>query len=192
MGRNTADRDWSIDRSDMSRRHAIAALATVVGGGTTLALVGSDGARASVSVESFEVADATFEADDVTPVIDADIGYAYRADSVTELWIGLLVGEEVVAEETLRTNSEELENTTDLSGRVLDSPAYGQSDFAVDAGETTTVTVDAGVRFEVRNGDGSVLASDEATDSATVEVVSPEGETYATIGGSGEIRDADE
>ena len=191
MERDSADSDWSIVTEHASRRRALAAVGTVVGGGTTLALVGSDGARAGVSVESFEVADATFEASEVTPVLDATIGYAYRADHVAELWIGLLVGEEVVAEETLRTASEELENSTDLSGRVTDSPAYAAADFAVGRGEETSVTVEAGVRFEVRDADGDVLAGDEATDEATVEVVSPESGSYATIGGLGEVRDAE-
>ena len=191
MERDTVDSDWSIVTKHASRRRALAAVGTVVGGGTALALVGSDAARAEVSVESFEVDDATFEAREVTPVIDAEIGYAYRADHVAELWIALLVGEEVVAEETLRTGSDELENTTDLSGRVLDSPDHTGTDFEVDAGETTSVTVDAGVRFEVRDSDGEVLASDEATDSATVDVVSPEDGTYATIGGTATIDDSE-
>ena len=192
MERDTADSDWSIVTKHASRRRALAAVGTVVGGGTTLALVGSDGARAGVSVESFEVADATFEASEVTPVIDATIGYAYRADSVAELWIGLLVGEEVVADETLRTGSDELENTTDLSGRVLDSPQYSAGDFDVDGGETTSVTVDAGVRFEVRDADGDVLASDESRDESTVEVVSPGDATHATIGGVADVVDGEE
>ena len=190
MERDTADSDWSIVTKHASRRRALAAMGTVVGGGTTLALVGSDGARAEVSVESFEVDDATCEAREVTPVIDAEIGYAYRADHVAELWIALLVGETIVAEETLRTGNDELENTTTLSGRVLDSPAHTGTDFEVDAGETVSVTVDAGVRFEVRDSAGDVLASDDATDSSTVEVVSPDDETHATIGGVATIEDS--
>ena len=190
MERDSADSDWSIVTKHASRRRALAAMGTVVGGGTTLALVGSDGARAEVSVKSFDVDDATFEAREVTPVIDATIGYAYRADHVAELWIGLLVGETIVAEETLRTASEELENSTDLSGRVTDSPAYAAADFAVGRGEETSVTVEAGVRFEVRDADGDVLADDEATDEATVEVVSSDDETHATIGGTATIDDA--
>ena len=189
MERDSADSDWSIVTKHASRRRALAAMGTVVGGGTTLALVGIDGARAEVSVESFEVEDATFEASDVTPVIDATIGYEYRADHVAELWIALLVGEEVVAEETLRTGSDELENTTDLSGRVLDSPQYSADDFDVDDGETTSVTVDAGVRFEVRDADGDVVASDESRDESTVEVVSPADGTHATIGGVADVVD---
>ena len=190
MERDTADSEWSIVTKHARRRRALAARGTVGGGGTTLALVGSDGARAEVSVESFDVDDATFEAREVTPVIDAEIGYAYRADHVAELWIALLVGETIVAEETLRTGNDELENSTTLSGRVLDSPAHTGTDFEVDAGETVSVTVDAGVRFEVRDSAGEVLASDDATDSSTVEVVSPDDETHATIGGVATIDDS--
>ena len=190
MDRDTADSDWSIDTNSVSRRHAIAAVGTVVGGGTLLA-TGSDSARAEVSVESFDVADATFEADDVTPVIDAEIGYAYRADHVAELWIALVVGETVVAEETLQTGADELENTTDLSGRVTDADRYSTGDFAVDAGEETTVSVDAGVRFEVRDANGDVLASDEQFDESEVQVVSPNGDQFATVGGTATIEDGD-
>ena len=95
----------------------------------------------------------------------------------------------IVAEETLRTGNDELENTTTLSGRVLDSPAHTGTDFEVDAGEAVSVTVDAGVRFDVRDSAGEVLASDDAADSATVEVVSPDDETHATIGGVATIED---
>jgi hypothetical protein len=180
--------DWSIAQGRLSRRRAIAAVGTVVGGGAVLA-AGSGDARASVSVESFDVADATFEAAEVTPVIDAEIGYAYRAASVAELWLGLLVGETVVAEQSLRTGSEELENTAELSGRVTDADGYSAADFTVESGSETTVTVNAGVRFEVRDADGAVVASDEARDESDVRLVSPEGETHATIGGSAEIVD---
>lgn len=181
----------SIDTDSVTRRRALAAVGSVAIGGTALSVAGSQPARAAVSVEQFSVADATFEAAEVTPVVDARIGYAYRADTVSTLWFGLTVGGEVVGETTLRTSSTELENTTDLSGRVLDSSAYEQADFAVDPGAETTVDVTVGVRFEVRDSSGAVLASDRGQDTSTVQVVSPKGETYATIGGEATISPAD-
>lgn len=170
---------------------ALAAIGTVVGGGTALSAGGSTGARAAVSVERFAVADATFEAAEVTPVVDARIGYSYRADTVAELWFGLTVGGDVVAEQSLRTSSTELENTTDVSGRVLDSSAYEQADFAVEPGTEKTVDVTVGIRFEVRASGGEVLASDTGQDTATVRLVSPTDGTYATIGGSATISTPD-
>jgi len=173
--------------NNYSRRRVLTAVGVVAGGGAALAVAPED-ARADVAVEEFAVSDATFEAESVTPVVDADIAYAYRADSVSELAFELLVGESVVAEDALRTASTELDETTQLSGEVLDADAYSQSDFASDAGAETTVTVDVGVRFRVLDADGDELAADSARDDATVEVVSPVGETHATIGGSATIK----
>jgi hypothetical protein len=50
------------------------------------------------------------------------------------------------------------------------------------------VSVEVGVRFAVLDADGNELAADSARDDATVEVVSPVGETHATIGGSATIK----
>lgn len=180
-----------IDTDSVTRRHALAAVGSVAVGGTALSVAGSQSARAAVSVEQFSVADATFEAADVTPLVDARIGYSYRADMVSDLYFGLTVGDDVVAEETLRTSSTELENTTDLSGRVLDSAAFAQSDFAVEPGAETAVDVTVGVRFEVRDSSGAVLASDRGQDTSTVTVVSPKDATYATIGGEATISTPD-
>jgi hypothetical protein len=175
-----------IDSDSITRRRVLALGASGVAGAGGLSVFGTADTRAAVSVEEFSVSDATFEAAQVTPILNATVGYAYSVATVSELWIGLLVGDTVVAEESLRTGTAELERTTDLSGRVLDADTYSQSDFAVERGETATVTVECGVRFEVRDGD-NVVASDETRDSATVEVVSPMDETYATVGGSAEI-----
>jgi hypothetical protein len=172
--------------SEYSRRRVLTAVGVVAGGGATLAVAPED-ARADVAVEDFSVSDATFEAESVTPIVDAQIAYAYRADAVSELSIDLTVGETVVDSESLRTSRAELDETTQLSGEILAADAYSQSDFEPDAGGETTVTVEVGVRFRVLDADGNELAADSARDDATVEVVSPVGETHATIGGSATI-----
>lgn len=169
-----------------SRRRVLTAVGVVAGGGAALAVAPED-ARADVAVEEFAVSDATFEAESVTPIVDAEVAYAYRADAVSEIALELRVGETVVDETTLRTSSAELESSESLSGNVLDADAYSQSDFAPDAGGETTVTVAVGVRFAVLDADGDELASDRASDEATVEVISPRDKQYATIGGSATI-----
>lgn len=176
-------------RSIVTRRRALATLGTLAGSSVVAAgaLTRSQRAGASVSVEDFDVSDATFEAQSVTPIVDATIAYDYSVEQASEIYVALQAGGEQIASESLRTSSAELSNTTELTGNVLDSPSYGQSDFAVASGETTTVNVDVGVLFEVRY-DGSVVASDTATDTASVEVVSPESGEYATVGGSASIR----
>jgi len=56
--------------SEYSRRRVLTAVGVVAGGGATLAVAPED-ASADVAVEDFAVSDATFEAESVTPVVDA-------------------------------------------------------------------------------------------------------------------------
>ena len=183
--------DWRIDSLNspvsISRRQAIGAAVTVVGGGSAIAVVGAQPARAQVSVDDVSVSDATFEADAVDPVVDATIAYAYRHDSTTELAFELLVGETVIASESLRTASTELESETELSGRVADADGWTASDFEAPAGETTTRDVTVGVRFAVLDGD-SVVIEDTAADTATVTVENPNDST-ASVGMAAQITD---
>jgi len=188
MNGNHSD-EWVVSNlnSGLTRRRAIGVVATVVGGGTGLAYAGSERGRAEVSVEEVDVSDATFEAPSVEPVVNATIAYAYRHDSPTELVFELLVDDSVVAGESLRTNSVELENDTDLSGRVVDSAAWDASDFAVENGERIEREVTVGVRFAVVEN-SEVMAEDTATDTATVVVEHPNDST-ATVGLSASITD---
>jgi hypothetical protein len=168
----------------------VAGLATALAGGGGLAVVATDEAVA-VSVESLSVDDAQFQAEQVDPVVDVTIGWEYAVERAEQVIIELLVGETVVAEESLRTSTAELSNESELSGRVVRSEAWSASDFAVERGETVTRDVTVGVRLAVR-ADESVVAEDTATDTATVEVAYPEDAASASIGGEGMIRRADE
>lgn len=187
------DTNDSSDSSTVTRRRVLATGASIIGAGSVgvYGVTRTENARASVDVESFQVSDVTFEAQSVTPVLDATIAYDYSVKNASEIFIGLEAGGEQIASETLRTDSSELQNTTELSGNVLDSPAFDQSDFAVASGEETTVSVDVSVVFEVRY-DSNVVASDSASDTASVEVLSPESGAYATVGGSASFRDGSE
>ena len=180
--------DWSVSNlnSGLSRRRVLLGTASVAVGATALQLVAGQNASANVSVEQVEIADATFEAEAVDPVVDVTVAYAYAADSVSELHIELLVDGDAVASESLRTDSEELENDTDLSGRVVDADKWSAVDFEVESGESVTREIDVTVEFSVVDVD-SVVAADSATDTAEIVVEHPT-DGVASVGMVGEIR----
>lgn len=179
--------DWIVSNlhNGLSRRRVLAGVATVAGGGTAITLAASQSARAEVGVEDVSIQDASFEAEAVDPIVDVTVAYAYRYDAPTELHIELLVGDEPVASESLRTGRAELENTTTLSGRVVDAAAWELSDFRVAPNETVTRDIDVGVRFAVVDVD-EVVAEDAASDTAEIEVTHPD-ESVAQVGMTGEI-----
>ena len=183
--------DWSVSNlnNGLSRRRALLGTASVGVGATALQLVAGQNARANVSVEDVSIADATFEAEAVDPVVDVEIAYAYAADSVSELHIELLVDGDAVASESLRTGSEELENDTDLSGRVADADKWSASDVAVESGESITREIDVTVEFSVVDVD-RVVAADSATDTAEITVEHPN-DDHATVGMVGQIVDGE-
>jgi len=95
-----------------------------------------------------------------------------------------------VASEQLRTDMAEFENSTNLSGRVVESGAWAAADFAVERGETVEHDVTVGVRFAVIDG-SEVVAEDSAEDVSTVVVESPLGDEYASVGMTGRIVDGE-
>ena len=187
---NDAD-DWSVSNlnSGLSRRRVLLGTASVAVGATALQLVAGQNARANVSVEQVSIDDATFEAEAVDPVVDVTVAYAYAADSVSELHIELLVDGDAVASESLRTGSEELENDTDLSGRVVDADAWSAADFEVEFGESITREIDVTVEFSVVDVD-RVVAADSASDTAEIIVEHPN-DDHATVGMVGHIVDGE-
>lgn len=174
----------------VSRRRALAGVGTVATAGVGVLAFAPDPARAQVSVDSFAVSNADFEAESVTPVADVMIGYAYDvgSEAVSELRFALTIGGGEVATESLTTQATQLEGETNLSARLTESSAWSASDFAVAVGESVSREVTVGVSFEVADS-GGVLVSDTAEDTATVTVSHPQQETWtATVGGSGTIR----
>ena len=190
QGETDAD-DWSVSNlnSGLSRRRVLLGTASVAVGATALQLVAGQNARANVSVEQMSIDDATFEAEAVDPVVDVTVAYAYAADSVSELHIELLVDGDAVASESLRTGSEELENNTDLSGRVVDADKWSAADFEVESGESITREIDVTVEFSVVDVD-RVVAADSATDTPEIVVEHPN-DDHATVGMVGQIVDGE-
>lgn len=174
----------------LTRRRAVGLMAAAVTGGTGLVLATDGAAGAEVSVEELTVDDASFEAKQVDPVADAEVAYAYRYDTPNGVRLTLDVDGETIAETDLSTSTAEAEGTETLSGRVVDASAYDLSAFATDVGETITREVTFGVAISVQVNDEEV-ASDRATETATIEVTNPDdGDPYARIGGEITIRDA--
>jgi hypothetical protein len=124
-------------------------------------------------------------------VVDASIAYAYQYEGAQELRFELLVGDSVVASETLRTSSASVEGETTLAGRVADADAWTLQDFAVDQGGETVREVTVTVRFAVLVN-GSVAAEDSASVTTDVTVVWPADAEYATVGGVVSVRNSEE
>jgi len=171
------------------RRLASLAVAGAVGGGGLV--YATRDASAQVSVDELKVDDARIESREADPVVDASIAYAYQYEGAQELRFELLVGDSVIASETLRTSSASVEGETDLSGRVADADAWTLQDFAVGQGGETTREVTVSVRFAVLVN-GSVAAEDSARVTTDVTVVWPEGAEYATVGGKVSFRDCED
>lgn len=163
-------------------------------GGTSVVLIGSEDASAQVSVDSFSVADASFQAEAIDPVVDVTVAYDYDVgnSSVRELLLTLVVDGTDVAQSSLTTDRTTLEGEETLRGRVADSEQWSAEEFAPEVASSVERDVSVTVRFAVVGTDGETLVSDEATDTAVVSVSHPqESEYVASVGGSGEIIDGD-
>ncbi len=189
MTTNDRGSDGAVSLTSSLTRRRLASLAGVaVAGGGGVAYVSGD-ASADVTVDELEVGDARIEAREADPVVTADIAYAYQYAGAQELRFEVLIGDDVIASETLRTSSDTLDETTTLSGRVADADAWALEDFAVARGGELTREVTVTVRFAVLVN-GSVAAEDSASVTADVAVVWPEGASYATVGGVVSFSDA--
>lgn len=174
----------------LSRRAAVGAIAAAVGGGTVLVATTGDATAAEVSVDELRVDDATFKAEQVDPVAEATVAYEYRYAGANEvrLWLGVDGSE--LASVDLSTSTDTADGTETLTGRVVDASAFSLGAFATEPGETISREVTFSVGLEILEN-GTVTVSDEATQTATIEVTNPDdGEPYARIGGEIVIRDA--
>lgn len=176
----------------LSRRQAIAGGSALLAAGGTLVWVG-DPVRAAVSVDELTIPDASFERDDLDPVVAVTAGYEYDVGTtaVSALRFELVVDETVVASEQLRTDEPTLSGETELSGRIADSDAWALADFAPAIGETLERDLTVTLRFAVLGSDDSAIVSDSASETVTVTVAHPQDSAYtASVGGEGEIRTA--
>jgi len=191
-----SDNNAPVDRivSKLSRRRALAGVATLATAGGSLVVVGEP-AQASVSVDGLDVSDATFERESVTPVVDVSVSYQYDAslEPVNALEFALLVDGTEVASDELITDKTALDGQTTLSGTVTDSQQWSESDFQPTVGEAVTREIQFTLEFRVVTSEGTTIVDDEASDTATVEVSHPQQSALvASVGGRGTIRAADE
>ncbi|MFW5964382.1 MAG: hypothetical protein ACOCQM_05905 [Natronomonas sp.] len=173
----------------VNRRRVIAGMGTLAAGGVAVAAV-PDAARATVEVDDLSIPDASFEAEAVDPEVVVDVAYAYDASGagVDALGFTLTVGETVVDEARLDTNTEELENTETLRGSVTDSDAWSASDFEPEVGDSVTRELSIGVTFDVLDSADESVVGDTATETADVTVEHPQENGYsASVDGEGEI-----
>lgn len=185
--------DRRMDRvaQHMTRRRAIAGGATLLAGGGTLLLV-SEGVAADVTVDSLDIPDESFEADGIDPTLDVTAAYSYSVEgaSVGSLVFDVGVDGGVVASDELMTDETALQNTTALSGPVLDSPAWDAADFDPAIGETVEQTLSVSLRFAVLDVGGGEIVADEATTECVVTVSHPQESAYtAAVGGEGVVTD---
>lgn len=192
MPANNNSSDASI-ASQLTRRRAIVGGTSLLTAGGTLVWVGDPAsAQAEVSVDSFAVSDATFETDALDPVVDVDVAFAYDVGTAPVASVELTLGIDgtTVTRDELVTDESVADATTTLSGRVADSAAWSLTDFAVDAGAEQTREITVALGLSVLESDGTVIASDEATDTAAIVVSNPADSTVtASVGGAGTVRD---
>jgi len=180
--------------SPVSRRQALVGIGTLAAGGVGLSAVAVETAGASVSVDSFAVSDAEFTAESVTPVLDVTLVFDYDVGNqpVSSLRFAVSVGDSQIAEKTLNTGMATYEGTETLSGVITDSDAWSASDFSPPVADSVSRQVSVSVLFAVRDSDGAAIASDTASDTATVSVSHPQETEYvASVGGSGAIQRQD-
>lgn len=181
--------------SPVSRRQALIGVGSLAAGTATYSVVGSDGARAEVTLGNLEAQDGELTSEAADPVVEATILYSYDVGSapIQSLWIGLTVGGDVVAKRELSTTTSVLENDVELSGRVTDSDAWDSDDFEPAVADSLTHEIEVGVLFEAREGDDSVIVAADATDTAELVVSHPqESEFFADIGGTATFADGDD
>ena len=177
---DSSDDDWSIELSNLSRRRVIATTAGASLGLAGLAVGATGDASADVSVDDVSVSDASFDAAEVDPVIEATIPFEYSVETISDVVIELQVGDSVVADEILNTTTTDASAETTLSGRVVDSDSWSASDFAVSEGQSISREITVGVRLAALDGD-ELLVEATGSDTATVAVSHPQQGT-ASVG----------
>lgn len=188
----TTDRSHDRAASLLNRRAALASGAALLTAGGSLVLVGEP-VSAAVDVDQLTVSDASFTAEEVSPVLDVEAGYEYDAgnSAVSALRFELAVDGTLIASDELVTDRTTLEGTTTLSGPITDSDAWAAADFSPAVANRVTREITVELSFGVLGSDDTELVSDSATDTAVIEVAHPQESKYvASVGGVGTIRTA--
>lgn len=179
--------------AQLSRRRALAGGAALLTVGGTLVWVGSDTARADVTIGELTIPDESFESEGIDPVVDVTAKYDFDVGqaAVSELRFTLTVDGDTVATADLVTDATVLTGETDLSGRITDSEAWAIEDFAPGVAETVERTLTVGLAFAVVGSDGAAIVEDSVSEDVSVTVAHPQQSQYvASVGGTGTVRTA--
>jgi len=177
----------------VSKRKLIATGATLAVGGGTIATLASRRTRAAVSLS---INDDSYEGTDgsVSEVsLSVDGAYEYSSPGATTLRWTLDVAP---AGQTDWATIDQLQSDASgetgagsysVSGSILDHPSMDSSTFSADAGETNTTDIEARVTFEVVASDGSVVVSETASGTGSVEVTNTTTATQVSLTASGQL-----
>lgn len=171
----------------LNRRRVVAGAGAMAIGTVGLVGLGSEPVAAEVSVESLSVEDADFEGEQVDPVLSVDIAYEFDVVGASNVFIALKIGGSTISDMDVTTRSDQLEQTTDLSGRVVRSKGWSKDDFAPPAGESVSRELDVALKLVVTT-DGGQEVTATAEDTATIDVTNPT-TNMARIGGVGTFSD---
>lgn len=184
-----------MQQHGFTRRRILALGGTTVAGGIGLIALGSDTARAEVKAKSFSIDDIEHytEGQEVTDVqVAVTAEYAYESTKrPTKATLTLSISQlgdspseiaTVELSELLDSDS----GTKELSGSILQTYHYTQSDFNPSEGNSKSLPVTVHLTFTLYNN-GKELAAAEAMDDARIEVTNDEITATTEVGGSGGI-----
>ena len=185
--------DSESNRPTITRRRAVAMLAGSASVGVAALAVGSDDARAEISVDDLAVSDAErrTEHPEATPRIDVTVAFAFDVPRISETELWLSVGptdsdRQQLDDATVTTNTTTVESDREFGASLLDHDAFEADDFQPDAETTVEYELDIEVGITILDGDDEI-ATDTATDTATVLVENTADGTEVSIGGGGTL-----
>lgn len=175
----------------------LAGTGTLAVGGTALMAMGSEPARANVTIsDDLEIPNANHSGKDGSVsdvVVNVSGSWSFSTNGATEYSLDLAVDSAPDAGDWTSidwTDDSALTNSTggsyELSGSILDHPAWESADFSAGAEETNTTDVPVRVLLTVRNGEETVADAGAET-VATVEVTNETIAVSAEVVGDGSI-----
>ena len=196
---NSHDTDDTDSNRTLTRRRALAAVASTAGTGLGAVALAGQEASADLTMDSLTVADGRHESADpqVTPVVTVDARLDYTVASATEHSFALELGPtggalslgDVVSTETDVTDGT-VEET--LTAPVTEADGITPSEFEPEPGETATLSIQVGLDASVLDG-GQTVVSDSVSDTAEIAVENTSVDTSVSLGGDGAVTfDSDE
>lgn len=185
-----------MDRPTLTRRRIVTGTATLAAAGLGGLALGTDDARAEVTVgDGLTIADAEFSPDDAavfTPWLIIEGAFAYSVPADPAAWECYCMLEKdgetaAIGMQSGEATAREAKGTYGLRGAVTAARFYEPADFAIPEGQQALdVTLAAEVVFVVRDAADAVLAQATAGDEATV-TINRDGELRTAVSGSADV-----